>query len=166
MKLAGTYPLRWGISVSAAFQSLAGRPLGLTTDDRQQDQRPRLRRHRQPGRHQLPDHSAPRAIRPTARRRARPAQLVAPTLTSASVTVPLVAPGTEFLPRSTSSISASRRRFQVGGYRLQGQIDVFNVFNQNYATAYRSTNFATTAYLQPSSVLQGRMIRLGVQVKW
>ena len=31
LKLAGTYPLKWGISVSAAFQSLAGRPLGLTT---------------------------------------------------------------------------------------------------------------------------------------
>ena len=54
----------------------------------------------------------------------------------------------------------------MSGYRLQGQLDVFNVSNQNYATAFRSTNFATTAYQQPSSVLQGRMFRLGLQVKW
>ena len=49
---------------------------------------------------------------------------------------------------------------------MQGQADVFNVFNENYAIAYRSVNYATTAYLQPSSVLQGRMVRLAMQLKW
>jgi hypothetical protein len=91
---------------------------------------------------------------------------VAPTLTSASVTVPIVAPGTEFLPRVNQLDLSFAKNFQVSGYRLQGQVDVFNVANQNYATAFRSTNFGTTAYQQPSSVLQGRMFRLGLQVKW
>ena len=31
LKLSGTYPLAFGISVSATLQSLAGRPLGTTT---------------------------------------------------------------------------------------------------------------------------------------
>jgi hypothetical protein len=91
---------------------------------------------------------------------------VAPTLTSASVTVPLVAPGTEFLPRLNQLDLSFAKNFLVSGYRLQGQVDLFNVFNKNYAQAYRSTNFGTSSYLQPSSVLQGRMIRLGVQLKW
>ena len=80
--------------------------------------------------------------------------------------MPLVAPGTEFLPRLNQLDLSFAKSFQVSGYRLQGQVDVFNVSNENYASAYRSTNFGTTAYLQPSSVLQGRMIRLGLQVKW
>ncbi len=34
LKMAGTYPLKWGISVSAAFQSLAGRPTRPDHDHR------------------------------------------------------------------------------------------------------------------------------------
>jgi hypothetical protein len=57
--------------------------------------------------------------------------------------------------------------FGLGGStRLQGQIDIFNVFNVNTYTAVRSTRFDTAAYSLPASVLQGRMIRLGVQLKW
>lgn len=165
VKMAGTYPLAWGISVSAAFQSLAGRPLGLTTTTGNKISGPGYGDTGSPvGTNFL--------ITRTTRYPANcpapcPAgQLVAPTLTSASLTVPIVAPGTEFLPRVNQLDLSFAKNFQVSGYRLQGQLDVFNVSNQNYATAYRSTNFATTAYQQPSSVLQGRMFRLGVQVKW
>ena len=50
MKVSGTYPLIWGIQISGAFQSLAGRALGgYVTTPVEQDQRPRLRRRRQPG---------------------------------------------------------------------------------------------------------------------
>jgi hypothetical protein len=54
----------------------------------------------------------------------------------------------------------------VGTLRIQGQFDMFNALNANTELSYRSTNYATTAYLQPSSVLQGRIIRLGAQLKW
>ena len=165
LKLAGTYPLKWGISVSAAFQSLAGRPLGLTTTAGNKISGPGYGDTGSPvGTNFL--------IQRTTRYPANcpapcPAgQLVAPTLTSASVTVPIVAPGTEFLPRINQLDLSFAKNFQVSGYRLQGQMDVFNVSNENYATAYRSVNYATTAYVQPSSVLQGRMFRLGLQVKW
>ena len=165
VKMAGTYPLVWGVSVSAAFQSLAGRPIGLTTTAGNKISGPGYGDTGSPvGTNFL--------IQRTTRYPANcpapcPAgQLVAPTLTSASITVPLVAPGTEFLPRLNQLDLSFAKSFQVSGYRLQGQVDVFNVSNENYASAYRSTNFGTTAYLQPSSVLQGRMIRLGLQVKW
>jgi hypothetical protein len=165
LKMAGTYPLKWGISVSAAFQSLAGRPLGLTTTTGNKISGPGYGDTGSPvGTNFL--------IQRTTRYPANcpapcPAgQLVAPTLTSASVTVPLVAPGTEFLPRINQLDLSFAKNFQVSGYRLSGQMDIFNVSNENFVTAYRSTNFATTAYQQPSSVLQGRMIRLGLQVKW
>jgi hypothetical protein len=165
LKLAGTYPIKWGISVSAAFQSLAGRPLGLTTTTGNKISGPGYGDTGSPvGTNFL--------IQRTTRYPANcpapcPAgQLVAPTLTSASVTVPIVAPGTEFLPRVNQLDLSFAKNFQISGYRLQGQADIFNVSNQNYVTALRSVNFGTTAYQQPLSVLQGRMIRLGLQVKW
>ena len=165
VKMAGTYPLKWGLSVSAAFQSLAGRPIGLTTTAGNKISGPGYG-----------DTGSPVGTNFLIQRTTRyPAScpapcpagaLVAPTLTSASVTVPVVAPGTEFLPRLNQLDLSFAKNFQVGQYRLQGQMDVFNVSNQNYATAFRSVNFGTTAYQQPSSVLQGRMFRLGLQVKW
>lgn len=165
LKLAGTYPLVWGISVSASLQSLAGRPLGLTTTAGN--------RISGPG---YGDTGSPVGTNFLITRTTRypancpapcPAgQLVAPTLTSASITVPLVAPGTEFLPRFNQLDLSFAKTFRVGAYRLQGQADVFNAFNNNVELAYRSTNFATSSYLQPASVMQGRMLRLGVQVRW
>jgi hypothetical protein len=78
-----------------------------------------------------------------------------------------VAPGTEFLPRIRQLDLSFAKWFQMmGSSRLQAQIDIFNVFNADTPTAYATTNFATASYLVPSSVLQGRMIRLGVQMKW
>jgi hypothetical protein len=165
LKLAGSYPLGWGMSVSAAFQSLAGRPLGLTTTAGNKISGPGYG-----------DTGSPVGTNFLITRTTRyPANcpapcpagaLVAPTLTSASVTVPLVAPGTEFLPRLNQLDLSFAKNFQVGTYRLQGQVDVFNVANSNFVTANRSTNFGTAAYRQPSSVLQGRMFRLGMQVRW
>ena len=54
----------------------------------------------------------------------------------------------------------------LGSSRIQGQVDIFNVFNANTTAAVRSTRFDTAAYGLPASVLQARMIRLGVQLKW
>jgi hypothetical protein len=165
LKMAGTYPLPWGVSVSAAFQSTAGRPLGLTTVTGNKISGPGYGDTGSPvGTNFLITRTT---VYPANCPAPCPAgQLVAPTLTSASVTVPLVAPGTEFLPRINQLDLSFAKWFQVGPSRLQGQIDLFNVFNKSYEIAYRSTNFATAAYQQPASVLQGRMVRLGVQLKW
>jgi hypothetical protein len=168
-KLSGTLPLRWGISLSGTWQDLAGRPLGLTTTAGNKISGPGYgdtgsplgtnwlitRAGRYPANCPSPC-SAGALIFPAG---SRP-------LTSASVTVPLVAPGTEFLPRMRQLDLSVAKWFRIGRTRLQGQLDVFNVFNENTEVSYRSTNYNTAAYLQPSSVLQGRMLRLGMQVKW
>jgi Carboxypeptidase regulatory-like domain len=165
LKLAGTYPLGWGLSVSGSFQSLAGRPLGGTTTTGNKISGPGYGDTGSPvGTNFL----ITRTTRyPTNCPSPCPAgQLVAPTLTSASVTVPLVAPGTEFLPRLNQLDLSFAKSIKLGDVRLQAQLDMFNTLNKNTELLYRSTNFATTAYLQPSSVLQGRMYRAGVQLRW
>ncbi len=169
-KLSGTYPLPFGFSVSGTWQDLAGRALGLTTvtpDNKISG----------PG---YGDTGSPVGTnwlltRTTAYPANCPApcpagQLVFPAgatpLTSAQLLVPLVAPGTEFLPRLRQLDLSVAKSFRLNAMRLQGQIDIFNVFNADTTVAFTSTNYATSSYLLPSSVLQGRMIRLGAQLRW
>jgi hypothetical protein len=162
--------LPWGFSVSGTWQDLAGRPLGLTTTTGNKISGPGYG-----------DTGSPVGtnwfLTNTTRYPANcpapcPAgQLVFPTaaggrLVSANIEVPLVAPGTEFLPRLRQFDVSIAKRFQIGSYRLEGQADIFNVFNANTSTQVRSTRYDTAAYGLPANVLQGRMIRFGVQVKW
>ncbi len=178
LKLSGTYPLGWGITVSGTWQDLAGRPLGLTTTTGPGPGGPSQNKISGPG---YGDTGSPVGTNWFLTNATRypvncpspcPAgQLVFPNadarLASASVEVPLVAPGTEFLPRLRQLDLSFAKWFGLwGSSRLQGQIDIFNVFNANMYTAVRSTRFDTPAYSRPASVLQGRMIRLGVQMRW
>ena len=168
-KLSGTLPLGRGFSVSATWQDLAGRPLGLTTTTGNKISGPGYGDTGSPvgTNWQITNTSTYPADCPSP---CPAGQLVfpagAPRLTSASVTVPLVAPGTEFLPQVRQLDLSFAKNFQVGRSRLQGQLDVFNVGNSNAVAAVASTLYATAAYNRPASVLQGRMIRLGMQVKW
>jgi hypothetical protein len=169
LKLSGTYPLPKGFTVSAALQSLAGRPIGGFTGTAAAD----VNKISGPG---YGDVGSPIGTQwlltpatryPTNCPAPCPAgALVIPNLTIGSLTVPLVAPGTEFLPRMNQLDLSLAKWFQLGRTRIQGQVDVFNAFNKNTDLSYRSTNATTAAYLLPSSVLQGRQIRLGMQMKW
>jgi hypothetical protein len=169
-KLSGTYPMPYGFSVSGTWQDLAGRPLGLTTTTGNKISGPGY------GDTGSPVGTNWQLTRLTRYPADCPApcpagQLVFPAgttpLTSASVTVPLVAPGTEFLPRLRQFDLSLAKSFTVRDRtRIQGQLDVFNLFNVNTAVAFRSTLYGTAAYVQPASVIQGRMLRLGMQLRW
>jgi Carboxypeptidase regulatory-like domain/TonB-dependent Receptor Plug Domain len=171
LKLSGTYPARWGIQVSASLQSVAGRPIGGFPSPPTVGVAPN--KITGPG---YGDTGSPLGTQWLLTRTTRyPANcpapcpagaLAAPTLTSAALYIPLVAPGTEFLPRLTQLDLSLGKSFRVGRTRLEGQVDIFNAFNASTELVYRSTNFGTAAYLQPSSIVQGRMVRLGVQAKW
>jgi hypothetical protein len=168
LKLSGTYPLPWGVQVSAALQSLAGRPIGgFSTIDFFAN------KISGPG---YGDVGSPVSTMWLISRTTRyPANcpapcpagaIVVPGLTRSSLMIPLVAPGTEFLPRLNQLDLSFGKWFQVGRTRIQGQADLFNALNASTELAYRSVNATTASYLVPSSILQGRQVRLGLQVKW
>ena len=151
LKLAGTYPLPWfGIQVGGSLQSYPGAVLGTTSQAS--------------GTTWLlasTTRYATNCVGPCT-----PGGLVMPTLSEASLTVPLVAFGTEFLDRLNQLDLRGSKVFTVGRTRLEGQIEVFNVLNSDAADTVRSTNFGTAAYHQAASAVQGRMVRIGAQVKW
>jgi len=95
-----------------------------------------------------------------------PGALVDPGLAVASLSVPLAAPGTVFSDRINQLDLTVGRWFNYGRLRFQPEASVFNAFNQSAVIAVRSLNYLTSSYLQPSSILSARVLRLGVQVKW
>ena len=165
-KLVGTYPLPWGIQLSGSFQSIPGLPLGTGA---------------LAGTYANAATTAPPPglgtvwlITPTTRYATgcpgacTPGALVDPGMTVASMSVPLQAPGTLFADRINELDVTVARWFTLPGsrVRLQPEASVFNLLNRSPDYAVRSLNYGTSSYLQPSSVLQGRYLRLGMQAKW
>jgi hypothetical protein len=101
-----------------------------------------------------------------------PGALVIPNMSASALNVPLVAPGTEYADRVNQLDVSLAKWFQVGTTRVQGQLDLFNALNRSSVLSVLTsglnypTSLVPTTYLQPSSVLQGRIIRIGMQLRW
>jgi hypothetical protein len=69
---------------------------------------------------------------------------------------------------ATDSCYASNRRFirnfRVGGVRLQGMFDAYNIFN-NTAVLAENTRYGTS-WRRPTSVLDARLLKFGVQMNF
>ncbi len=169
-KFAGTYPVKWGIQASFSFQSINGRPIGGFSGTAAADRN----RIAGPGYGDVGSPIGTRwLITPTTRYAVnctgpcRPGELVIPGMTEASLTLPLVAGGKELLDRINQLDLSLAKWFEVGGgRRLQLQADLFNITNGNPVLGWRSVNFGTAAYSQVSSILNPRVLRLGVQFKF
>jgi hypothetical protein len=93
----------------------------------------------------------------------------------------VVAPSTESTPRITQFDLAVSKRMTVKRIKLEPRLDVFNALNSSDYFSVRTTTFSPTstpgisalgtggtpaAYLAPSSILQGRLLRVGVNLTW
>ena len=165
-KIAGTFPLPWyGITVSTAIQSLNGYligtgavPYGVFTAGT--------------GFAQPNGQSTFWQVARTTRYAAnctgpcRPGELVIPGLNTATLNVPLVAPESEFMPRVNQVDFSVSKSFNLRNFRILPKLDIFNALNSDDFTSISTAQFQATAYLQPTVVLQGRLIRLGMDVSW
>jgi hypothetical protein len=154
MKLSASVPLPYDIAVGAAFQSykylIGGATIGNTTAA----------------------YGTQWLLTPTTRYAAdcpgpcTPGALVDPGMTVASLSVPLVAPGTESTDRIYQLDINVGKWITAGKVRFQPEFTVFNALNNLAAYAFRSYNYTTSSYFQPSTILPPRILRLGLQVKW
>jgi hypothetical protein len=163
------YPLPWGgVSVSAAFQSLYGYLSGTATQafgpftagtgfDRPNGL----------GTFWL--------VTPTTRYATNctgpctPGALVLPSLQAsglASISIPLVAPETEFTPRINQLDISASRRFELSKITVLPKVDIFNLMNSDDYTSVVTAQFGAATYLRPSTILQGRIVRIGADVRW
>jgi Carboxypeptidase regulatory-like domain/TonB-dependent Receptor Plug Domain len=165
-KLAGTYPLPFfGLTASASLQSLMGYvigtraiPYGVFTFGTGFD---------------VPNGQGTFwQITPTTRYAAnctgpcRPGELVVPGLNSTTLNVLLKAPETEFMPRYNQLDLSLSKTFRVRGFRVSPKVDVFNAMNSDRWSSVTTAQFGTATYLQPSTIMQARLIRVGIESSW
>jgi hypothetical protein len=174
-KLAGTYPLPWyGITFSGSLQALAGAllgsdalPYGVFTAGTGWDAT---------GNAAGPNgRSTYLLVTPTTNWTAATCndatkctvgQRIIPGLTQSGLTIPLVAAQTEYAPRLTQVDFSFAKNFSVGRVRVNPKLDLFNAFNSDDYTAVTSTQYGAATYKRPSVILQGRIIRIGADLKW
>ena len=169
IKATVVYPLPWyGISVSAAYQGLNGYLAGTAAQA-------------YGGFTAGTGFDNPRGlgtfwqIAPTTRYAANcsapctPNAVVLPAMAAsglATISVPLVAPETEFTPRINQFDFSFSKSVEFGAIRLMPKLDIFNALNSDDYTAVSTAQYGAAAYMRPSTILQGRIVRFGVDVRW
>jgi hypothetical protein len=172
-KIAGSVPVAYGITASFAFQSLPGYLFGTAAQ------------------YALTGVSGPSGITTSAapngastvwlisktttysssspcvaQGKCTAGQLVDPGMTAASLSVPLVAPMTEYGDRINQLDVNVTKTVKVGMFSVQPKIDFFNILNRAPVTNVLGLNYGTAAYKQPSVVLNGRTFQLGAVVRF
>jgi hypothetical protein len=169
-KLSGTYPLPWyGINVSGALQALAGQVIG--TAPLQYGVFTAGTGFTTPNGIGTYYFVTPSTTYPAnCKGNCTPNALVVPGLNVASAFIPIVAPGTEFTPRLNQVDFGVSKNVRYTQFSITPKMDIFNAFNSDAYTSVVSTNggiqYGSQTYGQPSVILQGRLIRVGVDVRW
>jgi hypothetical protein len=131
VKFTGLHTFKWGIQTSAAFQSNPGNQITASWSATSTDAKPSLGRN----------------------------------LSAGSATVALIQPGTVYNDRINQLDLRLAKLFKLGRQRrLQAQFDVFNALNGNPIVSQSNTfssSAAANKWLQPSSILIGRMFKFG-----
>ncbi len=150
-KLAGNYPLAYGVEVSGVFMSYAGKGNSYTAQD------PSLGVY----------WSVPASVFPNGQRTR--VATSAPILLNAGIQtqapgVNLIAPNTKYQGRWNQLDLSAKRTFRYGKKEFQGQFAVFNATNGNVVLQEVQT-FGTTLG-RPQNFLQARMMRLALLVSF
>ena len=175
-KIAGSIPMKYGIQVGVSFQSLPGYLFGTSSVGA------------------LTGVSGPSGA-PAAAQLAAPAgassvwlitsatrydanspcvaqghctvgQQVDPGITQASLSVPLVAPMTEYGDRINQLDINFTKSIRYKSLNIQPKLDIFNALNVSPVTAVLGLNYGTVAYKQPSVVLNPRTIQIGANIRF
>ena len=179
-KLAGTVPWKFGIQTSISFQSLPGYRLGVASLGAADGVSGPTG---QPSAAQLANPAGAGTvwlITPTTTYGAsdpcvsqgtcRVGQVVDSGMTVSSLAVPLIAPNTEYADRINQLDLNVSKTFRWGRGSFQPKIDFFNLLNVSPVYAVRTSNsvmnYGTASYMQPQSILVGRVFQLGGVIKF
>jgi hypothetical protein len=160
LRLAGSIPVAFGIVLSGSLQSNRGvaigtAPAGIGSTS------------------QTPPNAASFAVGATTRYPSNcpapcpaGALVIGPALTVTTLTVPLVPYLVNTADRINQLDLKASRTFRVGRVSVSPAIEAFNLLNPDQIVSYVSTGFATSSYLRPNSIVQGRIIGVAVQTRW
>jgi hypothetical protein len=134
LKLLGSYVLPYEVQISGTFQSIPGPALAANWS--------------------ISSAIANAGPQPLGRN-----------LSAGTATVTLMEPNTVFGDRLNQFDMRFARLFRRNRYRFQLMADIYNVFNVAPVLAYNTTfsTAATSEWLHPTDVLQGRLVKIGGQ---
>src|SRR5262249_27563639 len=94
--------------------------------------------------------------------------IIGSTSGAASTVINLVEPGTVFLDYQNRLDMRIGKTFRIDRLKLQGFVDVFNVFNAGTVIRVNETyaNAGTNFWLAPTGILDGRFARFGLQMSF
>ena len=180
-KVAGTVPLPWfGVILSGSYQALPGYILGVSALTAGGAGAPNFTDFSGRTGYWPVSSSTRYTVCPgnSASQGCVVGALVAPGVLN-PLNVPLVAPDTQLTPRINQVDFSIAKRLTFGRFRLDPKIDIFNLLNSDDYFSVRSgagtpsayTPTATAGvsagtYLQPGSIIQGRLVRIGAVVNW
>jgi carboxypeptidase family protein len=159
-KLAGSYPLPFGLEASADFTSYPG--MGGTGNAVNGVEPDKV----------LPiNWDITRTTRYTEAdcvgRPCTPGALVIPGLVQTSLVLPLVPAGVVRQAERQNQLNFGLRKlFRMGGYEWAVELNLFNALNADTIVSEVSDRFGTAAYAVPALVLPGRLPRLAVRLNW
>lgn len=142
-KLAGTFPIKYGIQLSGSWQGYPGVPGGTARQEGFYDSAV--------NRVQDPSLNANYIVSNAVLRQSNPTA----TLTGASVTIPLLTPGENYLDRWNQVDVRLARKFLTRGVRWEPQFNIYNLMNGNTVLTVNETY--GTSYRRPITILQGRL---------
>ncbi len=145
LRLAGSYPLPWGVTVSAALQSNespdSARTMIITAGS---------------------TYPATCPAPCPAGARIAPAGV----LGQASLTVPIEPAAATRVERITQLDLKFAKTFRMQRVSISPELEIFNLNNSDAIISFRSTNSLNPSFLQANSIMQGRMIGIGTTVRW
>ena len=154
-KLAGSYPLAYGIQLSGSFQSNQS-PSG-TSITTTQYMAITKNSTRYPANCPAPC-PAGAIILPTA--------FIGSTTTPASLNVPLTPWNAYFIERIVQLDFKVSKTFKINRFTVLPQFEVFNVNNSDAIISNVTNNVLSSSYRYGNAVMQPRMLGVGAQVKW
>jgi len=144
-KLAGSYPMPWGVTLSGSYQNVQGgassTSMAITRNST-----------RYPS-----DCPAPCPAG---------AIILPASFQPSTLTVQLVNPSAVFTERIQQLDLKVSKTLKLGRISVLPTLEVFNVSNSDAVVSYVSTNVLATSYLRPNSIVQGRIIGVGTTVRW
>ena len=175
-KVAGSIPLKYGVQVGVSFQSLPGylygtSSVGALTGVSGPSGAPSAAQLAAPNGASTVwlitsatryDASSPCV----SQGKCTVGQQVNPGITQASLSVPLVAPMTEYGDRINQLDLNITKNIRMGRLNIQPKLDVFNALNVSPVTGVLGLNYGTAAYKQPSVVLNPRTLQIGANLRW
>ena len=87
---------------------------------------------------------------------------------TATKSVQLIAPGTVWAGYLNQLDLRLSKGLRIGRYRLRGDINLYNVFNSDFVNSVNTTISTTSSnqFMRPTSVLQGRLFKIGGQIQF